>query len=124
MRTVCSRTGHYRRVPCCRSLPDKDFRNSSVVGALKDDKHQVAGRPVERLESLDWLERPLKGRVTMLRDQTTRSKLAARQPNDRDRDRRAPYLLPLEDQQSGSDCRDSRGRPDRLIHGCDRHGGW
>jgi hypothetical protein len=52
-----------------------------VVGALKDDQHQVAGLPVERLESPDRLERQLKGRVTMLHDETTRSKLAARQPN-------------------------------------------
>jgi uncharacterized membrane protein YfcA len=26
-----------RPVPSCRSLPDRDFRNSSVVGALTDD---------------------------------------------------------------------------------------
>jgi hypothetical protein len=83
-----------------------------VVDALKDDEHQFAKNRAtcEHLESPDRRERDLKRRVTMLRDQTTRSKLTARKPNGRDRDRLAPYLLPLEDQQSGSGCRDSRGR--------------
>ena len=99
-----------------------------MVGALKDDQHQVADRrtglPVERARVAGpaGTNCDLKRRVTMLRDQTTRSKLAARQPNGRNPDRLTPHFLPLKNQQSGSDCRDSRARPDRLIHGCDRYG--
>jgi hypothetical protein len=73
-----------------------------VVGVLKDDQHQVAkdratceaGSSRRTAETNRDLKRP----VTMLRDQTTRSKRAARQPNGRDRDGLALRLLPLEDQ--------------------------
>ena len=85
-----------------RFVPDRDFRNSSVVGALKDDQDQVADRrtglPVEqaRVAGPAGTNRDLKRRVTMLRDQTTRSKLAARQPNGRNPDRLTLHFLPLE----------------------------
>jgi len=49
----------------------------------------------------------------MLRDQTTRSKLATREHSGGAGSSRSPSLA-AGDQQSGSDCRDSRGRPDRL----------
>jgi hypothetical protein len=99
-----------------------------VVAALKGDQDPIAGRrtgpPLERsrvAELAGTNRRDLGRRVTM-QDQTTRSKRAARQHNGRDRDSLAPSFLLLETQKSGSDRRDSRGRPDRLVHGRNRHG--
>jgi hypothetical protein len=41
---IRSRTGIIDPVPCCCSVPDRDFRNSSVVAALKDDQDPIADR--------------------------------------------------------------------------------
>ena len=135
IRTTCSASravscSHYRPVPCCRSVPDRDIRNSSVVAALRDGQDQVADRttgpPLERsrVAGPAGTNCDLEQRATMLRDQTTRSKRAARQPNGRDRDSPAPHLFALETQKSGSDRHDSLCRPDRLVHGRNRHRSW
>jgi len=68
--------------------------------------------------------RDLKRRVTMLRDQTTRSKLAARQANGRDRRDLARRPIPLEGQQSGADLRQPQSWALSPILCCSRRGWW
>jgi hypothetical protein len=117
----CSRAGIVGRFLAAAAFLTgiSEIRQWCVRRKTTNIKSQGSGLPLERLESPDRREREL----TMLRDQTTRSKLATRQPNDRDRDRLAPCLLQLEDQQFDSDAATAVVRPDRLMHGSDRHGG-